>query len=99
MHILQHPAVLLNEKTKHGSTPLMVAVKYGEKGVVEIMIKDHRVDLGVIDSGGRSLYEVIGVATEMVNDSVKSEITELIKAESNKRSLRKKKKGVHKGIF
>jgi len=96
MHILQHPAVLVNEKTKHGSTPLMVAVKYGKKVVVEIMIKDHRVDLGVIDSGGRSLYEVIGVATEMMNDSLKSEITELIKAESNKRSLRKKKKGVHK---
>ena len=98
LHILQHPAVIVNEKTKHGSSPLMVAVKYGEKAVVEVMIKDTRTDLGVVDASGRSLYEVIGVAADMIQDSLKLEISELIKTENNKRSLRKKKKGVHKGI-
>jgi len=96
LQILQHPAVMVNEKTKHGSSPLMVAVKYGEKAVVEVLIKDTRTDLGVVDASGRTLYEVIGVATDMIEGSLKLEISEFIKTENNKRSLRKKKKGVHK---
>ena len=98
-HILQNPTVMVNERTAHGSSPLMVAVKYGRKSAVEIMVKDTRVDLGVVDNSGRTLYEVIGVATENCEDSVKLDISEMIKAESNKRSLRKKKKGVLEGIY
>eukprot|EP00092_Neocalanus_flemingeri_P008219 GFUD01008861.1.p1 GENE.GFUD01008861.1~~GFUD01008861.1.p1 ORF type:complete len:818 (+),score=200.97 GFUD01008861.1:105-2558(+) len=91
--ILQNQAVLVNERTKQGSSPIMVAVKYGRKTVVEIMVKDSRVDLEVIDTSGRTLYEVIGLASETC-DSVKLEIGEMIKMENNKRSLRKKKKGI-----
>jgi len=94
--ILQHPGVLVNEKTRNGSTPLMVAVKYGEKVVVDIMIRDNRVDLGTVDLNKRSLYEVVGVAVEAIDETVKHEIIEMIKTEASKRSLRKKKKGVHK---
>ena len=89
----------MNEKTRNGSTPLMVAVKYGEKVVVDIMIRDNRVDLGTFDLNKRSLYEVVGVAVEAIDETVKHEIIEMIKAEASKRSLRKKKKGVHKGIL
>ena len=39
----------------------------------------------------------MGVAVEAVDETVEHEILEMIKAEANKRSLRKKKKGVHKG--
>merc|ERR1719233_2039488 len=60
------------------------------------MIRDCRVDLGVVDTSRRSLYEVVGIAVEAVDETVKHEILEMIKAEANKRSLRKKKKGVHK---
>jgi len=95
--ILQHPAVLVNEKTTHGSTPIMVAVKYCQKVTVETMIRDSRVDLNTVDKSKRSLCEVVGVAVEAVDEAVKLEIIEMIKAEGSKRSLRKKKKGiVHK---
>ena len=74
LDILQHPGVLVNEKTRNGSTPLMVAVKYGERDVLDIMIRDCRVDLGVVDTSRRSLYEVVGVAVEAVDETVKHEI-------------------------
>ena len=97
-HLLHNQQVLVNERTKHGSSPLMVAVKYGMKEVTEIMLKDSRVDLGVADSNGRTLYEVIGVATEICEVSVKLQIAEIIKTENNRRTLRRKKKGVMEGI-
>ena len=77
----------------------MVAVKYGKKTIVDILIKDCRVDLGAMDNQGRTLFDVIGVANENVPDDVRKEIKELLKAEINKRSLRKKKKGIHNGDY
>ena len=97
--LLQHPTIRINEKTSQGSSPLMVAVKYGKKTIVDILIKDCRVDLGTIDNQGRTLFDVIGVANENVKDDVRKEIKELLKAEINKRSLRKKKKGIHNGDY
>ena len=63
VEFLQHPTIRINEKTSQcSSSPLMVAVKYGKKTIVDTHIKDCRVDLGTMDNQGRTLFDVIGVA-------------------------------------
>ena len=50
--LLQHPKILLNEATVQGSTPVMVAIKYGNVDVMKILLKDERVDMSRKDGNG-----------------------------------------------
>jgi len=84
--ILRHPGVSLNEKTILGSTPLMVAVKYGSKQVVELLIRDKRIDLDVVDSNGRSIENVIGAAVLNPSEEVRAQIFQIIQEERRFRS-------------
>ena len=90
--LLKHTHILVNEPTIQGSTPVMVAIKYGNMEVLKIMLRDERVDLGRRDRSGRSLSELVGVANSCCADDVKQKIVESIRAETNKRESAKKKK-------
>ena len=75
-----------------GSTPVMVAIKYGNLEVLKILLKDERVDMGKKDRSGRSLSELIGVANNCCSEETKQNMFETIRAENNKRESMKKKK-------
>ena len=90
--LLKHTHILVNEPTMQGSTPVMVAIKYGNMEVLKVMLKDERVDLGRRDGSGRSLSELVGVANSCCADDDKQKIIESIRAETNKRESAKKKK-------
>lgn len=81
--LLDHPDILLNEKTMLGSSPLMVAAKYCNWEVLQMLLNDTRVDSSILDNMGRTIDQVIGVArTGTSKDVIK--IVELIKAHPKK---------------
>ena len=43
----------LNDKFSQGSSPLLVGAKYGNVEVVKLLLKDERVDVGLVDNLGR----------------------------------------------
>ena len=91
-NLLKHPRILLNEPSVQGSTPVMVAIKYGNLEVVRILLKDERVDMLKKDGNGRSLSGLIGVANSNCRNDTKLEIFEIIRTENNRRENLKKKK-------
>ena len=90
--LLKHPKILLNEPTVQGTTPVMVAIKYGNLDVLKILLKDERVDMNRKDGSGRSLSGLIGVASSCCMNETKLEIFETIRAETNRRENIKKKR-------
>ena len=54
-----------------GSTPVMVAVKYGNLDVLKILLKDERVDMSKKDGSGRTLSELTGVANDCCSEETK----------------------------
>jgi hypothetical protein len=79
--LLRHPGIDVNNQTVLGSTPLMVSVKYASKQAVQILIRDKRVDLDVVDNHQRSLEDVIGVALNKVHKGDKEEILGILQDE------------------
>ena len=45
-----------NDKFSQGSSPLLVGAKYGNVEVVKLLLKDERVDVGLVDNLGRFIY-------------------------------------------
>ena len=90
--MLKHPKLLLNEATVQGSTPAMVAAKYGNAEVLRVLLKDDRVDMHRKDNSGRSLPDLVGVADLTCSDNIKRQISELIVTEFRRRECLKKKK-------
>jgi len=62
--LLRQPGILCNERTVLGSSPLMVSVKYASREAVDVIIRDRRIDMGVVDLQGRGLEQVVGVAVK-----------------------------------
>ena len=60
--LLKAPGIKVNEKTKLGSSPVMVAAKYCRKEALAGLIVDRRVDLDTRDSVGRRVEEVVAKA-------------------------------------
>ena len=60
--LLKAPGIKVNEKTKLGSSPVMVAAKYCCKEALAGLIVDRRVDLDTRDSVGRRVEEVVAKA-------------------------------------
>jgi len=79
--LLRHPAIRVNDRTVLGSSPLMVAVKYASKQATEILIRDKRVELDILDNQGRSLEDVIGAAVAHPLDEDKAHIFQVLQDE------------------
>jgi len=88
--LLRHPGIAVNDQTILGSTPLMVAVKYGSKQAVQILIRDKRVDLDIADNHQRSLEDVIGIALKRIRKDDREEILSILQEE---RRFRQEGKG------
>lgn len=88
--LLRHPGIAVNDQTVLGSTPLMVAVKYASKQAVQILIRDKRVDLDILDNNQRRLEDAIGVAVNKVHKEDKQEILSILQEE---RQFRQEGKG------
>ncbi len=92
------PDILVNERTVQGSSPVMVAVKYGQIEATQAMVLDPRVDLELVDKQGRDLSRVVGVADTQCSEEDKVVILETIKLETQKRlNLRNKKRDLFEG--
>jgi len=96
--LLRRPAILINERTVLGSTPLMVAVKYVSKQAVQILVRDRRVDLDVVDNRQRRLEDVVGLATAATRrpssrqGSFESDKAELLAILQEERRLRQEQR-------
>jgi len=84
--LLRHPGIAVNERTMLGSTPIMVAVKYLSRQAVEILIRDKRVDLDILDNKKRMLEDVVGVAVPSVSEEDKVQVLEIVQDERRFRS-------------
>ena len=92
----------LHDKFSQGSSPLLVGAKYGNVEVVKLLLKDERVDVGLVDNLGRfttpppltlfhsrTVQGVVGVADFNCTNETKLEILELVKKETERRSAQK----------
>ena len=79
--LLRHPAIKVNEKTKLGSSPVMVAAKYCRKEALAGLITDRRVDLNSTDASGRLVDQVVGVAVAAPHTEDKADIVEYVARE------------------
>lgn len=79
--LLKAPGIKVNEKTKLGSSPVMVAAKYCRKEALAGLIGDRRVDLDTRDSGGRRVEEVVAVAVTSADQVDKTDIMEYVARE------------------
>jgi len=66
-----------------------VGAKYGNVEVVRLLVKDERVDLGLQDNLGRTVQGVVGVADFGITNETKLEMIELVKKETERRSLQR----------
>ena len=81
----------INMKTRSGATALMVASKYGQRAALEVLVRDPRVDLLCCDADQRNVLQVVGAAAPGCDEALKVIICDIVKAESNKRALKRKK--------
>ena len=79
--MLKAPGIKVNEKTKLGSSPVMVAAKYCRKEALAGLIGDRRVDLDTRDSGGRRVEEVVAVAVTSADQVDKTDIMDYVARE------------------
>ena len=79
--LLKAPGIKVNEKTKLGSSPVMVAAKYCRKEALAGLIGDRRVDLDTRDSGGRRVEEVVAVAVTSADQVDKTDIMDYVARE------------------
>ena len=89
--LLASPLIHPNLKTKTGASALMVAAKYLARPVVEILIKDQRVDLSCVDDQNRNVFQVIGVALVQVDEGLKTSICDILRLEINRRTTKRRK--------
>ena len=83
--LLATPGLPVNQPDLHGNTPLMMAAKYGTRGVMLVMLDCAAVDLDAVDNMGRGVSQMLRESWRMSAEE-KLEMEEIFSTEKRRRS-------------